>query len=96
MCNYITMIINLDCITHNMKDENLLVLKKIFSVVLDLNSNVEVESIRKIDTTKWDSLASVSFQAAIESELGLELDIEELFEITSFKMMVLVLSDKGL
>jgi acyl carrier protein len=79
-----------------MKDENLLVLKKIFSVVLDLNSNVEVESIRKIDTTKWDSLASVSFQAAIESELGLELDIEELFEITSFKMMVLVLSDKGL
>ena len=74
-----------------MKDENLLVLKKIFSVVLDLNSNVEVESIRKIDTTKWDSLASVSFQAAIESELGLELDIEELFEITSFKMMVLVL-----
>ena len=79
-----------------MKDENLLVLKKIFSVVLDLNSNVEVESIRKIDTTKWDSLASVSFQAAIERELGLELDIEELFEITSFKMMVLVLSDKGL
>jgi acyl carrier protein len=79
-----------------MKDENLLVLKKIFSVVLDLNSNVEVESIRKIDTTKWDSLASVSFQAAVESELGLELDIEELFEITSFKMMVLVLSDKGL
>ncbi len=79
-----------------MKDENLLVLKKIFSVVLDLNSNVEVESIRKIDTTKWDSLASVSFQAAIESELGLELDIEELFEIASFKMMVLVLSDKGL
>ena len=79
-----------------MKDENLLVLKKIFSVVLDLNSNVEVESIRKIDTTKWDSLASVSFHAAIESELGLELGIEELFEITSFKMMALVLSDKGL
>ncbi len=79
-----------------MKDENLLVLKKIFSVVLDLNSNVEVESIRKIDTTKWDSLASVSFQAAVESELGLELDIEELFEIASFKMMVLVLSDNGL
>ncbi len=78
-----------------MKEDNLLILKKIFLVVLDLNDEEDMEQIRKIDTHSWDSLATVSFQAAIQSEIGIELDIQELFEVTSFKMLDLLLSSKG-
>jgi len=78
-----------------MKEDNLLILKKIFLVVLDLNDEQDMEQIRKIDTYSWDSLATVSFQAAIQSEIGIELDIQELFEVTSFKMLDLLLSSKG-
>ncbi len=79
-----------------MKDTNRKILNKIFHVVLDLDNDTNIELIRKLDTPKWDSLASVSFQSAIESEFNIELSIEELFEITSFKMMALILSSKGL
>jgi acyl carrier protein len=78
-----------------MKDENLLILTKIFQIVLNLIDDIDVESINKDNTRSWDSLATVSFQSAIQSEIGIELDIQELFEITSFKMLDSLLSSKG-
>jgi acyl carrier protein len=78
-----------------MKEENLLILKKIFQIVLDLNDEIDIENVRKIDTHSWDSLAIVSFQSAIQSEMGIELDLQEFFEITSFKMLKFLLASKG-
>jgi acyl carrier protein len=79
----------------NIKEENLLILKKIFQIVLDLDDEIDIENVRKIDTHSWDSLAIVSFQSAIQSEMGIELDLQEFFEITSFKMLKLLLASKG-
>jgi acyl carrier protein len=71
-------------------------LVEIFRVVLDLNSDYDLYSVRRLTEPKWDSLAHVSILAAIESEFGLNLEIGDMERMSSFAATELLLEEKGL
>lgn len=56
----------------------------IFRAVFDLADGLDVRSVRQVNYPAWDSLAHVSLVGAIESEFGLEIDVSDSMEITSF------------
>jgi acyl carrier protein len=72
------------------------ILKDIFSAVLDLPLSYDVTKVRMISESRWDSLATVSFMSAIESELGVQLDHDDLELMTSFRAVKVLLEQKGL
>ena len=65
-------------------------LKQIFIEVFSI-SDAEVESYRKLDSSKWDSLASVTLIVAIESEFKIELQESDYESLSSFSSAELVL-----
>ncbi len=69
-------------------------LVEIFQVVLDLDG--DVQSVRRVTERHWDSLAHTSMIAAIESEFGLQLEIDDMERMTSFAATRLLLEEKGL
>ena len=71
-------------------------LAEIFQVVLDVASDVDAKSVRRVAEPRWDSLAHTSMVAAIESEFGLHLEIEDMERMTSFAATRLLLEEKGL
>jgi len=71
-------------------------LAEIFRVVLDLDDNYDVSSVRRLAQAKWDSLAHVSIVAAIESEFGLNLESTDMERMSSFAATRLLLKEKGL
>ncbi len=71
-------------------------LVEIFSLVLDLDTNSDVFSLRRLSEPNWDSLAHVSIVAAVESEFGLIFDSLEMERMTSFASTKLLLEEKGL
>ena len=71
-------------------------LTEIFRVVLDVDEQFDVLSARRINESRWDSLAHTSLVAAIESEFNIELDISEMERMTSFASTRLLLEEKGL
>jgi acyl carrier protein len=78
-----------------MKEENISKLKEIFMEVFELSES-QVVGYRKINNRKWDSLATVTLIAAIESEFNILTD-ESVYEgFTSFSAVELVLDEKGL
>jgi acyl carrier protein len=72
------------------------ILKDIFSAVLDLPLSYDVTKVRMISESRWDSLATVSFMSAIESELGVQLNHDDVELMTSFQAVKLLLEQKGL
>ena len=63
-------------------------LKQIFMEIFSI-SEAEVESYRKLNNSKWDSLASVTLVVAIESEFKIqlqELDYESLSSFSSSRI----------
>lgn len=71
-------------------------LVEIFQVVLDVDVDVDVQSVRRVTERRWDSLAHTSMIAAIESEFGLQLEIDDMERMTSFAATRLLLEEKGL
>jgi acyl carrier protein len=71
-------------------------LAEIFKIVLDLDVDCDVLSIRRLTEPRWDSLAHVSIVAAVESEFGLHLEIADMDRMTSFAATRLLLEEKGL
>ena len=71
-------------------------LAEIFSIVLDLPSDSDPKVIRQVNCEQWDSLATVSLVAAVESELGLMLQTDEHERFTSYQSVLLLLREKGL
>lgn len=69
---------------------------EIFKVVLDVNDDFDVKSIRRINERRWDSLAHTSIIVAIESEFEIRLDISDMERITSFASTLLLLKEKGI
>jgi acyl carrier protein len=59
-------------------------LAAIFRAVFDLAEGHDVRTVRQVNHPAWDSLAHVSLVGAIESEFGIEIDISDSMEITSF------------
>jgi len=79
-----------------MKTENASKLREIFVVILDLPEGADPTNIRQLSHPKWDSLATVSIMAAIESEFGLTLDSTDMDRIRSFEATELLLDERGL
>ena len=69
---------------------------EIFKVVLDVNDDFDVKSIRRINERHWDSLAHTSIIVAIESEFEIRLDISDMERMTSFASTLLLLKEKGI
>ena len=65
-------------------------LKQIFIEVFSI-SEAEVESFRKLNNSKWDSLASVNLIAAMESEFKIEIQEPDYETLSSFSSAELVL-----
>ena len=78
-----------------MKEENFNKLKEIFMAVFELSES-QVAGYRKINNRKWDSLATVTLIAAIESEFNILTDESVYEEFTSFSAVELVLDETGL
>ena len=70
-------------------------LKQIFIEVFSISED-EVENYRKLNNSKWDSLASVNLIVAIESEFNIELEVSDYESFSSFSSVELVLQDYGL
>jgi acyl carrier protein len=69
---------------------NIYKLKQIFIEVFSI-SEAEVESYRKLNNSKWDSLASVTLIAAMESEFKIEIQEPDYETLSSFSSAELVL-----
>lgn len=65
-------------------------LKQIFMEVFSI-SEAEVESYRKLNNSKWDSLASVTLVVAIESEFKIQLQEFDYESLSSFSSAELIL-----
>ena len=65
-------------------------LKQIFIEVFSIRE-AEVESYRKLNNSKWDSLASVTLIAAMESEFKIEIQEPDYETLSSFSSAELVL-----
>ena len=70
--------------------DNIDKLKQIFIEVFSI-SEAEVESYRKLNNSNWDSLASVTLIAAIESEFKIEIQEPDYEALSSFSSAELVL-----
>lgn len=71
-------------------------LVEIFRVVFETEDLSEIETARRLDHRRWDSLAHVSLVVAIESEFGLQLSIADMNRMTSFAATQLLLEEKSL
>ena len=70
-------------------------LRAIFRAVFELPADADVTGLRSGQTAAWDSLATVSLVAAIESEFGKSLDTDEMLRITSFEETAKLLEELG-
>lgn len=77
-----------------MTPEDTAKLEVIFQKVLKLKSDQEVQSIKKEQVKRWDSMATVTLFAAIESEFGIRLDLKDAERFVSFESVKELLSEK--
>jgi acyl carrier protein len=75
-----------------MNKENYKKLKEIFMEIFSINES-EIESFRKINNRKWDSIASVTLIAAVESEFNVVIDVLDYESFSSFAAVELVLEN---
>ncbi len=69
---------------------------EIFRVVLEVEDDREVQTLRRLNERLWDSLAHTSLIVAIESEFAIQLDSADMERMTSFAATRLLLEEKGL
>ena len=75
-----------------MKPENYKKLKEIFMEIFSINES-EIESYRKLNNRKWDSIASVTLIAAVESEFNVVIDDSDYESFSSFAAVELALEN---
>ena len=73
-----------------MTADNIDKLKQIFIEVFSI-SEAEVESYRKLNSSKWDSIASVTLIVAMESEFNIEIQESDYETLSSFSSAELIL-----
>lgn len=70
-------------------------LQTVFRAVFDIPDGRDVQSLRQVNFSSWDSLAHVSLVAALENEFKITLNISEALQVTSFEAARLLLEEKG-
>lgn len=71
-------------------------LKGVFAYALDLGPEVEIEDLRYREIDKWDSLGHMALIAAIEDEFDVQLDTDQVIELSAFKVGYDMLRGMGL
>ncbi len=77
-----------------MNSSNETKLPQIFRYVLGLSGDTDVSEIMQIREVRWDSLATVTLVAALESEFHLRLDSRDIERLTSYQSTLLLLMEK--
>lgn len=69
-------------------------LSQIFRFILHLPDDADTSKIRRINESRWDSLATVTLVSALGSEFGIELDSQEIERLTSYQATLLLVSER--
>lgn len=70
-------------------------LRAVFVNALELPDGVDVESLKYRDIQQWDSLGHMTLVAAIEDEFAVQLETEQVIDLSSFKVAVDMLRGLG-
>ncbi|MDX8032246.1 acyl carrier protein [Lentzea sp. BCCO 10_0856] len=70
-------------------------LRTVFVESLGLDEDVDVENLKYRDIEQWDSVGHMALVAAIEDEFDVELDTEQVIDMSSFKVAVDMLKGLG-
>ena len=70
-------------------------LEMIFRAVFELPASRDVRTVRQVAEPRWDSLAHATLVAAIESEFGINIDIADALELTSFDAARLIVEERS-
>jgi acyl carrier protein len=71
-------------------------LKKVFAYALDLEPGTDIEKLRYREIDKWDSLGHMALVAAIEDEFDVQLDTDQVIEMSAFTVAYDMLRGMGL
>ncbi len=63
-------------------------LRPIIAEALNIELEAVTENMSMEDTAEWDSMGNMAIIAAIESRLGIEIPIDDLFELNSVPALV--------
>ena len=69
-------------------------LSQIFRLVFQLSDEADASTTKHITEARWDSLATLTLVAALESEFNLRLDSKEIERLTSYQSALLLLMEK--
>jgi acyl carrier protein len=78
-----------DQITSNRNGETMSLndhLRAVFVDALELPEDVDVENLKYRDIPQWDSLGHMTLIAAIEEEFAVQLETEQVIDLSSFKV----------
>lgn len=70
-------------------------LRSVFVEALELPSADGVEDLKYRDIPQWDSLGHMTLVAAIEDEFDVQLDTDQVIDLSSFKVAVDMLRNLG-
>lgn len=70
-------------------------LRPVFVTALELEAEVDVEQLRQRGHERWDSLGHLALVAAIEEEFDVELDSDQMIDMTSFERAESILRELG-
>jgi acyl carrier protein len=70
-------------------------LEAIFRAVFELPDTRDVRTVRQVAEPKWDSLAHATLVSAIESEFGINVDLADALEMTSFDAARLIVEERS-
>jgi acyl carrier protein len=70
-------------------------LRTVFVDTLELGDDVDVDNLKYRDIPQWDSLGHMTLVAAIEDEFGVQLDTEQVIDMSSFKVALDMLRGMG-
>ncbi|MCM1452585.1 MAG: acyl carrier protein [Clostridium sp.] len=63
-------------------------LRPIIAEALNIAPEDVTESLGMEDIAEWDSMGNMAIMAAIEEKLGVEIPLDDLFELTSVSALV--------
>ncbi|MGC4808095.1 acyl carrier protein [Micromonospora sp. DT233] len=70
-------------------------LRTVFVEALELPEGTDVENLNYRDIDQWDSLGHMTLVAAIEDEFEVQLDTEQVIDMSSFKVALDTLRGLG-
>ncbi|MCW2643367.1 MAG: hypothetical protein JWP76_5673 [Dactylosporangium sp.] len=70
-------------------------LRSVFVEALELPAGADVENLKYRDIEEWDSLGHMTLVASIEDEFGVQLDTEQVIDMSSFTVALDMLRSMG-